>query len=70
MFEAILTYIGAGLGGVFGLFTNVFNDGIGLFWDDTLSQLTQLGELLVLSAIVGLAMFGMRFIRGMIPFVK
>lgn len=74
MFQAILTYIGDGIAGVIDLFAKAMGSGIGLFWDETLNTgaggLTQLGEILLLSAIVGLALFGIKFIRSMIPFVK
>lgn len=74
MFEAILDYIGAGISGVISLFGQAMGSGISLFWDESLNTgaggLTSLGELLLLSAIVGLALFGIKFIRSMIPFVK
>ena len=70
MFEAILSYIGSGIAGVIDLFANAMGSGIGLFWDETATALTGLGELMLLSAVVGLALFGIKFIRGMIPFVK
>ena len=67
MFSAILTYIGNGITDVFTLFGSVFSGGIALFWDGT--ALTDLGEIMLLGAIVGLVLMGIKFIRSMIPFV-
>jgi hypothetical protein len=70
MLSAILTYIGNGITDVFDLFGDVLVGGVALFWNSTTSALTELGEVMLLSAIVGLVLFGIRFIRRMIPFVK
>jgi hypothetical protein len=68
MFSALLTFIGNGLSGVFGLIGNAMSGGVNLFYDA--GAITELGEVLLLSAVVGLALFGIRFIRGAIPFLK
>ena len=70
MLSAITNFISNGLTSVFGVFTNALTGGIALFWDSTNSALTDLGEVMLLSAVVGLVLFGIRFIRRMIPFVK
>lgn len=70
MFSAILTYISNGLTDVFDLIGDALTGGIALFWDASASSLTDLGEVMLLSAVVGLVLFGIRFIRRMIPFVK
>ena len=70
MFSAILTYISNGLTDVFDLIGDALTGGIALFWDASTSALTDLGEVMLLSAVVGLVLFGIRFIRRMIPFVK
>jgi hypothetical protein len=70
MFSALIDYIGAGITDVFSLFGDVLGGGIALFWDESLGSLTNLGEVMLLSSIVGLVLFGIRFIRNVIPFVK
>jgi hypothetical protein len=70
MFGAILSYLSDGIADVFALFADVLVGGVSLFWDNTAQSLTQLGEIMLLSAIVGLVLFGIRFIRNVIPFVK
>jgi hypothetical protein len=70
MFGALIDYIGAGVTDVFSLFGEVLGGGIALFWDESISELTNLGEVMLLSAIVGLVLFGIKFIRNVIPFVK
>jgi hypothetical protein len=70
MFSALIDYIGAGITDVFSLFGEVLGGGIALFWDESLGSLTNLGEVMLLSAIVGLVLFGIQFIRNTIPFIK
>jgi hypothetical protein len=70
MFGALIQYISNGIGDVFALFGDVLVGGVSLFWDSGAEELTQLGEIMLLSAIVGLVLFGIRFIRNVIPFVK
>ena len=70
MFSSILSYISTELPSVFTVIGNALTGAISVFWDATNSQLTDLGEVMLLSAVVGLVLFGIRFIRRMIPFVK
>jgi hypothetical protein len=70
MFSALIDYIGAGITDVFSLFGEVLGGGIALFWDESLGSLTNLGEVMLLSSIVGLVLFGIQFIRNTIPFIK
>ena len=69
MFNAILDFLGSGIAAVFTLFGNVFTGGIGLIWVEG-TGLTDLGELLLLGAVVGLALWGINFVRSMIPFLR
>lgn len=69
MFNDIITFLGDGISSVFGLFGDVMTGGIGLIWESG-TGLTVLGELLLLGAIVGLVLFGIRFVRSLIPFVR
>ena len=68
MFDGILSFLTDTIGSVFTFFGNVFTGGIGLFWDGTV--VTELGELMLLGAAVGLVLFGIRFVRSMIPFIR
>jgi hypothetical protein len=70
MFGALIQYISDGISDVFSLFGDVLGGGIALFWNETNSELTNLGEVMLLSAIVGLVLFGIQFIRNTIPFIK
>lgn len=70
MFSTILSFISNELPSVFTVIGNALGGAIAVFWDATNSQLTDLGEVMLLSAVVGLVLFGIRFIRRMIPFVK
>ena len=70
MLNAITAYLSEGLSAVFSLFGDAMGGGIALFWNATESALTSLGEIMLLTAIVGLVVFGIKFIRSAIPFVK
>jgi len=73
-FETILSYVGNGAEAVFAMFGKVLGGPISLFWaspDGTApEEITILGEILLLSAIVGIALFAMKWIRSMIPFLR
>lgn len=68
MFTGIITFLETNLTDVFDLFLAVLSGGISIIWNGT--ALTSAGELVLLSAVVGLAMFGLRWIRSIIPFVN
>lgn len=70
MFSAILTFLGTGITDVFDFFGDVMTGGISLFYDSVGTSLTELGELLLIGALVGLALWGISFVRSMIPFLK
>ena len=74
MFDAILQFLTDGIGAVFTFFGNVLTGGIGLFYvgpeGEVPGYVTELGELLLLGALVGLAYWGIKFVRSMIPFVR
>ncbi|MFW6046906.1 MAG: hypothetical protein ACOCP4_03860 [Candidatus Woesearchaeota archaeon] len=67
MLQAILDFIGDGIGGVMDLFGDAMTGFVALVYDG--SAITELGELLLMGAVVGMALFGIRFVRSMIPFV-
>lgn len=70
MFDAILDFLETGITGVFDLITKIFDGGVDMFYDSVGLALTTLGELLLLGALVGLAIWGINFIRSMIPFLR
>jgi len=70
MFSGILTWLSTNVGAVFTFFGDLLGGPISLFWDSTTSALTELGELLLMGALVGLALFAIRWVRGVIPFLK
>lgn len=70
MFSDILTFLSTGITDVFTFFADVFGGGIGMFYDSVGGALTELGELLLLGALVGLSLWGIKFVRSMIPFLK
>lgn len=70
MFDGVLSFLESNLPSVFDFIGEILTGGIGLIWDDSAAELTQLGELTLLGAAVGLAFFGLRWIRSMIPFMR
>lgn len=71
MFAVIVAFLKTGLTSVFDLFSSAFTGFIGMIYVKTPAPaLTELGELLLMGAVVGLAYMGIRFVRSMIPFVK
>ena len=74
MLNVILTFLGDGMASVFTFFGNVFGGGISVFYDATLNAgaggMTEVGELLLLGALIGLALWGLNFVRSMIPFLR
>jgi calcineurin-like phosphoesterase len=68
MLTAIFSYLSTGFTAVIGLFTNVMGGGVGIIWDGT--ALTDAGELLLMSSLVGLGLFAINFAVRLIPFVK
>ena len=69
MFNDVLTFLSDGITAVFTFFGTVFSGGISIFWV-TETGLTDLGELLLMGALIGLGLWGINFIRRMIPFVR
>lgn len=74
VFAVIVTFLKTGLTSVFELFGSSFTGFISMIYaspDGTAPKaLTELGDLLLMGAVVGLAYMGIRFVRSMIPFVK
>lgn len=74
MFSGIISFLNTNAPEVFTLFLTVLGGGIDVLWDSTANAgsggLTNVGEITLLSSIVGLAMFGLRWIRSLIPFVN
>jgi len=76
MFSDIMTWLGDNVSAVFELLGDVLAGPIAMFWTAspdagvTPSELTELGELLLMGALIGLAYFAIRFVRSMIPFLK
>ena len=70
MFAVIITFLETNVPDVFDLFLVVLSGGIGVLYDSVAVALTDVGEIVLLSAVVGLAMFGLQWIRSLIPFVR
>ena len=67
MFAAIITFLTAGFADVIDLYLAVFNGGITLFYDSVGAALTDVGEVLLMGALVSLAVYGVDLIRSLIP---
>lgn len=70
MFSTILTWLSTNVSAVFTFFGDLLGGPISLFYDSVGGELTELGELLLMGALVGLALFAIRWVRGVIPFLR
>ena len=66
MFSVILTFLSTNVTAAFGFIEDILTGGIALIYDGT--ALTDLGELVLLTALIGLALWGLNFVISMIPF--
>ena len=66
MFSAILTFLTTNVATAFTFIGDLLEGGITLIYDGT--ALTQLGQLVLLTALIGLGLWGLNFVISMIPF--
>lgn len=68
MFNVILTFLETGVTAAFTFIGNLLSGGITLIYDGT--ALTDLGELVLLTSLIGLGLWGLNFVISMIPFTR
>lgn len=70
MFAVVLTFLSTNIGSVFTLIGDVVSGPIPVFYDSVGGALTDVGELTLLGAIIGLGWFGLRWVLKLIPFAR
>lgn len=68
MFNAIMTWLTTNGPTVVSLFVTMISAGVDFIYDG--AALTEAGELTLFGAAVGLSLYGIRFVRGIIPFTR
>lgn len=68
MFQVILTFLSTNVTAAFTFIGGILEGGITLIYDGTV--LTDLGQLVLLTALIGLALWGLNFVISMIPFTR
>lgn len=70
MFSSILTWLSTNVGDMFTFFGDLLAGPVSMFYDSTGGALTDLGELLLMGALVGLGLFAIKWVRSVIPFLR
>ncbi len=66
MFQAILTFLSTNVTNAFTFLGDLLSGGIALIYADT--ALTEFGQLILLTSLIGLGLWGLNFVISMIPF--
>ena len=70
MFAEVLSFLETNIPSVFTLITAIVSGPISIFYDSVGGALTDVGELTLLGAIIGLGWFGLRWVLKLIPFAR
>lgn len=70
MFASILNFLTGNVSTAFEFIGDLLTGGIALVYDQTADGLTNLGELILLTSLIGLGLWGLNFVISMIPFTK
>jgi hypothetical protein len=71
MFEVILDFLSSNVLFAFTFIGSLLSGGIGLIYVTTPTPaLTELGQLWFLTSLIGLGLWGLNYVRDMIPFTK
>lgn len=70
MFQSVLNFLTTNVGNAFEFIGDLLTGGITLIYDSTTSQLSELGQLVLLTSLIGLGLWGLNFVISMIPFTK
>ena len=68
MFAVITAFLTTNVATAFTFIGTILTGGISLIYDGT--ALTDLGELWFLTALIGLGLWGLNYVRDMIPFTR
>jgi len=68
MFASILTFLTTNVTTAFTFIGDLLSGGITLIYDGT--ALTDLGQLVLLTSLIGLGLWGLNFVISMIPFTS
>lgn len=68
MFSAILTFLTTNVATAFTFIGDLLSGGIELIYSGT--ALTELGQLILLTSLIGLGLWGLNFVISMIPFTR
>ena len=68
MFSAILAFLTTNVATAFSFIGLLLTGGIELIYGGTPAALTELGQLVLLTSLIGLGLWGLNFVISMIPF--
>jgi len=68
MFASILAFLTTNVSTAFTFIGDLLSGGITLIYDGT--ALTELGQLVLLTSLIGLGLWGLNFVISMIPFTS
>lgn len=71
MFAVIIAFLSTNVTTAFTFIGSLLSGGIGLIYTSTPAPaLTELGQLWFLTALIGLGLWGLNYVRDMIPFTR
>jgi hypothetical protein len=70
MFASILTFLTTNVATAFTFIGNLLSGGIELIYGGEPAALTDLGQLVLLTSLIGLGLWGLNFVISMIPFTS
>lgn len=70
MFQAIITFLETNVSVAFGFLGNILSGGVELLYGGEPAALTELGQLVLLTSLIGLGLWGLNFVIKMLPFTN
>ena len=68
MFQAVLDFLSTNVTGAFEFIGGLLSGGVSLIYSGT--ALTELGQLVLLTSLIGLGLWGLNFVISMIPLLE
>ncbi|MEM0173112.1 MAG: hypothetical protein QXI16_01235 [Sulfolobaceae archaeon] len=70
MFQSILDFLSTNVTSAFAFIGDLLTGGVSLIYGGEPAGLTDLGQLVLLTALIGLGLWGLNFVISMLPFTR